>query len=69
MQKNFDLTHFYFNFLLFSNFFESTLGNLTNTYNFEIFLTQKKDFLFKTILKETKKSQGQHTTKGRFEIL
>ena len=34
MQENFDSTQFYFNSLLKTNFFESTLGNLTSTYNF-----------------------------------
>ena len=34
MQEDFDLIQFYINCLLKTSFFESTLGNLTSTYNF-----------------------------------
>ena len=51
MQENFDSFQFYFNCLLKTNFFESTLGNLMSTYNFVDFLKNKKDFLFKMKIK------------------
>ena len=45
MQENFDLTQFYINCLLKTNFFESTLGNITSTYNFLEFFDNRKKII------------------------
>ena len=56
MQVDFDLTQFYFNCLLKTNFLENTLGNLTRTFNFvDFFDKQKRLFILKKFEKDKKK--------------